>query len=72
MPTVRFYGRKADGTGYEGKARFYDLENRTNLSQGTWSGVSGLTNLPGTNGPVTGTNPPSYQTRFFRARAWLQ
>jgi len=72
VPTVRFYGRKADGTGYEGKSRFYDLEDRTNLSQGTWSGMTGLTNVPGTNGPVTGTNPPSYLNRFYRARAWLQ
>jgi PKD repeat protein len=47
--------------------RTYTLYSRTNLTIGAWNAVPGQTNIPGTDGALTLTNPPSADAqRFFR------
>lgn len=70
---VSFLAERAQGTGYEGRARYYDLERATNVVIGPWRALSGYTNVFG-NGqtvvyPIPDTNSPSL---FFRCRIRLQ
>lgn len=68
---VSFLARRADGSGYEGRARYYSLESSTN-SVGVWAGVSGFTNLLGNNQTVTFQSPPASPPAFYRGKVWLQ
>jgi hypothetical protein len=68
---VSFLARRADGSGYEGRARYYSLESSTN-AVGTWTGVSGFTNLFGNNQTVTFQTPPASVPAFYRGKVWLQ
>jgi hypothetical protein len=68
---VSFLARRADGSGYEGRARYYSLETSTN-AVGVWTGISGLTNLLGNNQTVTFQSPPASTPAFYRGKVWLQ
>jgi hypothetical protein len=70
---VSFLAERAQGPGYEGRERFYDLERSTNLLETLWRTVPGYTNVLGNaqnvTYPVDETNLPSL---FFRCRIRLQ
>ena len=68
---VSFLARRADGSGYEGRARYYSLETSTN-ALGIWTGISGFTNLRGNNQAVTFQGPPGSTPAFYRGKVWLQ
>jgi len=69
---ISFVALATAGTGYAGQTRYYAIEATTNLA-GSWTGVSGYTNIVGSNqsvvylSPVTNT-PPT----FYRGKVWLQ
>jgi hypothetical protein len=67
---ISFYGIAAQGTGYTGLTRIYDLQYTTNL--GTWFDIPGMNNVLGNNQAVNyleaGANPSS----FYRVKAHLQ
>jgi hypothetical protein len=69
---VSFFARRAQGVGYENRTRTYALESAPNLDGGTWSALTGLTNILGNDQDVlyfeTRTNSPL----FYRARVALQ
>ena len=68
---VSFLARRADGSGYEGRTRYYSLESSTNAA-GFWTGVSGFTNLLGNNQTVTFQSPSASAPAFYRGKVWLQ
>ena len=67
---VSFLARRADGSGYEGRARYYSLESSTNTA--SWTGVAGFTNLLGNNQTVTFQSPAASAPAFYRGKVWLQ
>lgn len=67
---VSFQARRAQGSGYEGKSRYYSLLTSTNLS--TWAGVTGFTNLLGDDQTITYNDSPSDARVFFCGQTWLQ
>ena len=67
---VSFLARRADGSGYEGRARYYSLESSTNTA--SWTGVAGFTNLVGNNQTVTFQSPAASAPAFYRGKVWLQ
>ena len=73
LTTVSFFGRRAEGPGYEGIIRRYDFQYSTNLGETVWFDIPGYTSLIGRNATVSyqtpGTNTPAI---FFRGKAWLQ
>jgi hypothetical protein len=70
---VSFLAEKAQGAGFEGKSRYYDLERTTNLVTAAWRTVPGYTNVLGDGQNVvysiTNGNPANF---FFRCRVRLQ
>jgi hypothetical protein len=66
---VSFPGIKAQGVGYTGLSRFYDLQYGT-LS-GTWFTVPGYTGLVGSDQTINYTDPGNSQILFYRARVYL-
>jgi hypothetical protein len=67
---VSFLARRADGSGYEGRARYYSLESSTNTA--AWSGVTGYTNVLGNNQTVNFQRPAASAPTFYRGKVWLQ
>jgi len=66
FPTV-----KTEGSDYTGYDRYYDLEERTNLTAGAdWTGVAGFTNILGTNQTVTYT--PGDTLMLYRGKTRLE
>lgn len=46
--------------------RLYTLESCADLSTGLWTSVPGQTDIPGTGGPLTLTDPNAAYSRFYR------
>ncbi len=67
---VSFQALSAQGTGYEGKSRHYSLLTSTNLT--SWLGVTGFTNLSGTNQTITYDSSAAPPGSYFRGQVWLQ
>jgi hypothetical protein len=67
---VSFLARRADGSGYEGRARYYALESSTNTV--AWTGITGFTNVLGNNQTVTFQTPSASAPAFYRGKVWLQ
>jgi hypothetical protein len=69
---VSFDALKAEGPGYEGHSRFYDLQYKADPEDPAWDGVPSYTNILGHNQVVTLTNsaPPS-GLMIHRGRTWL-
>jgi len=67
---VVFDGLDADGTGYLGVDRYYDLSRSVDL-RGQWSPVVGFTNIVGDDSTVIHTNQSGGKA-FFRVKARLQ
>ena len=68
---VSFFARRAEGPGYEGKARYYSLETSTNLNASPWLPVAGFTNIFGNNQTVVYTTARTNRARFYRGKAVL-
>jgi len=70
---VSFIAERAQGAGYDGRARFYDLERATNLVNSLWRRIPGYTNVLGNAQtvvyPIPDTATPMI---FFRCRIRLQ
>jgi hypothetical protein len=69
---VYFLALRSDGLGYEGRTRYYALEQSTTLSIGGWEAVSNYSRILGNGQWVVympcWSNPPT----FYRARVWLE
>ena len=68
---ISFQALPAEGTGYEGKERFYTLESSAGLAGSSWTPVTGFSKVLGANQTVihqtTATSP-----NFYRAAVWLE
>jgi len=70
---VEFQTRPAQGPGYFGLSRWYDLEHTTLIEEsGAWGPVSGYTDLPATGATVTYTNSTTKTMWSSRVRVSLQ
>jgi len=68
---VDFTATAASGTGYIGKTRNYSLQSSTTLTTGSWSDLTGFSNIIGSNQAVHYTTPTSGSLKFYRLRVWL-
>ncbi len=69
---ISFHALRAEGAGYAGLTRRYDLEYSTNLVAGTWRGVPGHTNLVGNNQTIIYSTPANAGNGpFYRAQIRL-
>jgi len=62
----------ADGAGYKGVDRYYDLQDCSDLTPGPWQPVPGYTNVVGDGSPVLHTNTAGDPVRSYRVKAWLE
>ena len=69
--SVSFLARQAQGTGYEGRQRYYSLETSASPT-GAWVGVAGFTNVLGSDQILTFQAPDQSAPEFYRGRVWLQ
>ncbi|MEI6971612.1 MAG: hypothetical protein WCL44_08860, partial [bacterium] len=71
---LRFDMIPAEGEGYYGRWRRYDLLYSTNLLQqfGGWIDVDGLVDMPAEDRPVIYTNSQSGPAKLYRVRARLE
>ncbi len=65
LPTIE------PGSRHEGLSRYYSLESCTNLVDGTWVPVPGVTGVRATGQVLTCTNQAGYTNRFYRGKVWL-
>ena len=72
--TLSFLARSAgSGAGYAGLTRYYNLESTTNLTNSSWSPVSGYSNIQASNQTIILSTNASVANKFFyRLKAWLQ
>ena len=68
--TLTFTATAANGTGYVGLTRTYDVE--TSIDLATWQPLSGYTGIVGSNQVVSITQPTNVPRRFFRLNIRLQ
>jgi hypothetical protein len=69
---VSFVALRAEGSGYEGRTRHYSLESSTNLALGSWTGVTGLTNVTGNNQTMVLRVPSGNSPKnFYRGNVTL-
>jgi hypothetical protein len=61
----------AAGVDYDGKNRYYSLENRTNMQIGGWAPADGCSNILGKGQTIIYTNQSSVNRNYFRAKATL-
>lgn len=73
LPVVWFFGRAAEGPGYEGLVRRYATETAAEWPPTSWVCMAGCSNLVGSNRWVAIPIPPvtNGPIRVQRARAWL-
>jgi len=72
LPVVWFSTLEAEGEGYEGLERYYDLERGTNLLEGGWTGLVPYVDILGTGSPVVFTNEAPTGRAFYRGKVRLQ
>lgn len=68
---VSFQALRAEGTGYEGKNRYYTLQSRSSLTVGSWVDVAGFVRLSADNQAVIYQTSATFPS-FFRAAVWLE
>ena len=68
---VDFTATAASGTGYAGKTRNFSLQSSTTLAAGSWTDLTGFSNITGSNQAVRYTTPTSGSLKFYRLRVWL-
>jgi hypothetical protein len=70
---VRVSSIQAAGSNYNGKARYYDIEQRTNLlAGGAWQPVPNYTNVLGNGSIIVYTNAIQDRAIFYRVKSRLQ
>jgi hypothetical protein len=69
---VRMPSVQATGSNYTGKARYYDVELRTNLLSGSWQLAPNYTGILANGSIIVLTNVTPDQTKFYRAKVRLQ
>lgn len=70
---VSFFAERAQGPGYDGRTRRYDLERSTNLMNSVWRTVPGYSNVLGNSQFVNYSIPDTNSlTLFFRCRIRLE
>jgi hypothetical protein len=69
---VTVFARRAQGPGYEGRARYYSLEMTTNVNVAAWQPVANFTNIFGNNQTIIYTVPAGSRHPAFRSRVTLQ
>jgi len=72
LPVVWFTTLEAAGEGYEGLERYYDIERRTNLLEGGWTGLVPYVDILGSGVPVVFTNEAPSGRAFYRGKVRLQ
>jgi len=72
LPVVWFATLEAEGEGYQWLERYYDLEHRTNLIEGGWTGLVPYVDILGTGAPVILTNEAPAVHTFYRGKVRLQ
>lgn len=65
---LTFVASQATSFYYTGLTRYYDLESSTDLSETSWAGVPGYTDIVGAGQTVTLTQPFSNGARFYRLK----
>jgi len=68
---VDFTATAASGTGYAGKTRNFSLQSSTTLAAGSWTDLTGFSNITGSNQAVRYTSAASGSLKFYRLRVWL-
>lgn len=69
---ISFVTRQADPTYNAGFERHYSLESSASMSSGSWSAVTGYSDITGAGQTVIYTNGLPGATLFFRGKTWLQ
>ncbi|RYD73058.1 MAG: hypothetical protein EOP84_22140 [Verrucomicrobiaceae bacterium] len=69
--SLGFTARQATGPGYSSKTRHYSLETRSTLTSGSWTPVTGFSDIVGNNQPVTHSTPAAVPRAFYTLRVWL-
>jgi hypothetical protein len=69
---MSFVAKLATGNGYSGFTRHYAVESTNDLVAGTWTAVSGYSDVTGAGQTVNVTQPLSGTKCFYRLKAWLQ
>jgi hypothetical protein len=69
---VGFDALAAEGPGYEGRVRIYDLLFSTDGVAGVWHGLPNHTNITGNNQWLRLTNAPLLHPTYFRAQTHLE
>lgn len=71
--TLSFFARRANGPGYDGLARYYEIQTSQDLaSPETWSSLPGYDAVLGEDHTVSIPVPFNSNARFYRLRVWLQ
>ena len=68
---VDFTATATSGTGYAGKTRNFSLQTSTTLAAGSWTDLTGFSNITGSNQAVRYTSAASGSLKFYRLRVWL-
>jgi hypothetical protein len=71
LAAISFDALQTTGSGYDGVARHYSLEQRSTLASGTWQPVTGYQDLIGANQVVTYHPSANTKTCFYRGAIWL-
>ena len=71
--TLSFVALAAEGAGYAGLTRVYDLETTSKITDPlSWKAVTSYTGIIGANQTVTATQPLSVNVNFYRLKVRLQ
>jgi hypothetical protein len=60
------------GPDYDGQARYYSIENASNIVVGTWQDISGMTNILGAGQTIIHTNSAYTNRTYYRGKVFLQ
>lgn len=71
QPHLSFTASLASGAGYAGRSRLYTIETTTDLGTGSWTDVTGFTDIIGENQRVNYQISRDGNRRFFRLRVRL-
>jgi hypothetical protein len=69
---ITFPTRLAEGPGYAGLHRWYDLQSTSDPASAVWTGVGGESWIPGDNSLHRALLPAAHGPRFYRVRVRLQ
>jgi hypothetical protein len=71
--TLTFTARRATGTGYTGRTRYYDVQTTTDLANtDSWADLPGFTNIVANDQVVAVVQAVSASPRFYRLRVRVE